>query len=210
MQLLARRLAQIHTPPGRIRVRRRWAGRRREQGFGRRRWRAAYGIRWERDAKVPTPGFWARAAEIDVFARWRHVDQDWGDGRVDSWEGAEEQSVVLRSAVGGCCAGSGVEVGYRRGGEEGVWGEEKGALELGGGGDCLVEGLGDALGEEEFALGEVDEDLFEEFGKGEGADCGGWFEGGHFFIRVMLAMLPDCWGQLCLMVSFNRMLFQSS
>ena len=107
-------------------------------------------------------------------------------------------------------AGGRVEVCYWGRGDKRVWREEEGALEFGRGGDCLVEGLGDALGEEEFALGEVDEDLFEEFGKGEGADCGGWFEGGHFFIRVMLAMLPDCWGQLCLMVSFNRMLFQSS
>jgi hypothetical protein len=28
-------------------------------------------------------------------------------------------------------------------------------------------------------LREVDEDLFEEFREVEGADCGGWFEGGH-------------------------------
>lgn len=80
----------------------------------------------------------------------------------------------------GRCAGGRVEVCDWGGGEEGVWCEEEGALEFGGGGYCLVEGLGDSLGEEEFALREVDEDLFEEFGEVEGADCGGSFEVGHF------------------------------
>lgn len=80
----------------------------------------------------------------------------------------------------GRCAGGRVEVRYWGGREEGVWQEEKGALEFGGGGDCLVEGLGDSLGEEEFALREVDEDLFEEFWEVEGANCGGSFEVGHF------------------------------
>jgi len=58
-----------------------------------------------------------------------------------------------------------------------------------------VEGLGDSLGEEEFALREVDEDLFEEFGEVEGADCGGSFEVGHlfFFSQVVLAELLGCW-----------------
>lgn len=76
----------------------------------------------------------------------------------------------------GCRAGCRVEVCDWRGGEEGVWREEKGALELGGGGNCLVECLGDSLGKEEFALREIDENLFEELGEGEGADCGCWFE----------------------------------
>lgn len=81
----------------------------------------------------------------------------------------------------GCCAGGWVEVCDWGGGEEGVWREEEGALQFGGGGDCLVECLGDSLGEEEFALREVDEDLFEEFWEGEGADRGGRFEVvGHF------------------------------
>jgi len=98
--------------------------------------------------------------------------------------------------VGGCCAGGGIEVCDWRGREEGVWGEEEGALELGRGGDCLVEGLGDALGEEEFALGEVDEDLFEELGEVEGADCGGCFEVvGHFFLWVVLVKLPGYWNR---------------
>lgn len=82
----------------------------------------------------------------------------------------------MRSAVCGCCAGSRVEVCDWGGREERVWREEEGALEFGGGGDCLVECLGDSLGEEEFALRKVDEDLFEELWEGEGADRGGWFE----------------------------------
>lgn len=82
----------------------------------------------------------------------------------------------------GCGAGGRVEVCDWRGGQEGVWREEQGALEFGGGGDCLVECLGDSLSEEQFALGEVDEDLFEEFGEGEGADCRGWFGVGHFLL----------------------------
>ena len=94
-------------------------------------------------------------------------------------------------------AGGRVEVCYWGRGEERVWREEEGALEFGGGGDCLVEGLGDALGEEEFALREVDEDLFEEFGEVEGADRGGSFEVGHlfFFSQVVLAELLGCWTQ---------------
>ena len=51
--------------------------------------------------------------------------------------------------------------------------EEEGALAFGGGGYCLVEGTAGALGEEEVSLGEVQEDLFEEFGEVQGAEgCG--------------------------------------
>ena len=60
--------------------------------------------------------------------------------------------------------------------------EEEGALAFGGGSYCLVEGAAGALGEEEVSLGEVQEDLFEEFGCVEGGGHGaeGWGEGESF------------------------------
>lgn len=53
----------------------------------------------------------------------------------------------------------------------GVWGEEEGALQFGRGDDGGLEGFGDALGEEEVALGEMGEDLFEDFREVDGACC---------------------------------------
>lgn len=68
-------------------------------------------------------------------------------------------------------AGGGVEVGDGGGREVGVWGEEEGALQFGRGDNGVLEGFGDALGEEQVALGEVRKDLFEDFGEVDGACC---------------------------------------
>lgn len=75
----------------------------------------------------------------------------------------------------------------------GVWGEEEGALEFGGGGYCLVEGSGGALGEEQVALGEVGEDLFEKFGEVQGAEgCCVVGRCGHVFGRVVVHLVSSC------------------
>ena len=100
----------------------------------------------ERYTDIPPPHLGPRSAGHDVFSRRRQVDQDGRDGRVDSGESAEQQAVVLRSAVGGRCSCRGVQVGYRRGWEARVRGEEEGALEFWGRGYCLVERARGALG----------------------------------------------------------------
>lgn len=69
----------------------------------------------------------------------------------------------------GTCGG--VEVGDGGGRQVGVWGEEEGALQFGRGDNGVLEGFGDALGEEEVALGEMGEDLFEDFREVDGACC---------------------------------------
>jgi hypothetical protein len=87
----------------------------------------------------------------------------------------------------------------------GVWGEEEGALEFGGGGYCLVEGPGSALGEEEVALGEVQEDLFEEFGEVQGAEgCGCGGSGGHVVVHLVSFRLILSRAVLCIFLSFER------
>jgi len=73
--------------------------------------------------------------------------------------------------VGGRGTSGWVEVGDGRGREVGVWSEEEGALQFGRGDDGGLEGFGYALGEEQVALGEVGEDLFEDFGEVDGACC---------------------------------------
>ena len=72
--------------------------------------------------------------------------------------------------------------------------EEEGALAFGGGSYCLVEGAAGALGEEEVSLGEMQEDLFEEFGEVQGAEgcgCGG-LGGGHVVVRFVLCCHVLC------------------
>ena len=75
----------------------------------------------------------------------------------------------------------------------GVWGEEEGALEFGGGGYCLVEGSRSSLGEEQVALGEVGEDLFEKFGEVQGAEgcCVGGGCGGHAVVNVFVHLVSS-------------------
>jgi hypothetical protein len=161
MQLLAGRLTQKHPSPRRTLISCRHA-------------RLSLSRRRERNAQIPGPGLGAGAAEVEIFSRRGQVDEDRGDGWVNTWEGAEEEAVVSGPGVSGGAAGGGVEVRYRGGGEERVRGEEELALDAGRGGYGEVEGARDALGQEEVALGEVEEDLFEEFGEGEGAGCCCW------------------------------------
>jgi hypothetical protein len=151
----------------------------------------------KRNTNIPPPDLGPGPAVHHILSRRREVAQYRRHGGIDPGKSAEEEAVVFWFAVGGGCACGGVEVGYGRGREVGVWGEEEGALELRGGGYCLVEGSGGALGEEQVALGEVGEDLFEEFGEVQGAEgccvvwgcCGG---GGHVVVHLVSSRLVSC------------------
>ena len=73
-----------------------------------------------------------------------------------------------------------------------------------------MECLGDSLGEEEFALREVNEDLLEELGESEGADCGGWFEVVGHVLTDDVGSLAKVLDPIALVELYDQRLFQSS
>lgn len=139
VQRRARRLAEVHAAPGSGWVGCGWIG----SGWwwccgwmsfhstSSRSSTSYYRPSRKRNTDVPPPHLRSWSAGHHIFPRRRQVDQHRRDGRVDSGKGAEQQAVVLRSAVGGRCPCRGVQVCYGRGWEVWVRGEEEGALEFG-------------------------------------------------------------------------------